>query len=118
MSRGEYPASRLGVVQRVLVLDRLADVAERSVVVMAPVFDLAVEHGRGNLEHVHDAVREVEPARRHALRGFPEELALGVCVLQVARRGVCDVLSAVRHDGLTQSSVSSRGLLASSGRPT
>ncbi|KIH86865.1 hypothetical protein SPBR_08101 [Sporothrix brasiliensis 5110] len=73
--RRQHPAPGLRKRQRVLERHGIAQPAKGHRVVGAPVRNLAVQHGRGNVQDVCDLVGEVEPCGRHVRRGRAEPRA-------------------------------------------
>lgn len=94
MARGNHPAPRLSVHERIVLLDCLPKMVERCVVVASPVFELAVKHGCCNLENIYNAVGEVKSGGRYSLRSLLVKRPLLLGCLNVAGRRVGNPLAA------------------------
>src|SRR5437764_11009309 len=80
-----HPSPRLVVEQVVVPLDRVAEMRERLLGVALAVLDLAVQHRLGDAEDVAAGVVEQVAALGHPADRVPEQLALTVCGVDVAR---------------------------------
>ncbi|GJC85395.1 hypothetical protein ColLi_08233 [Colletotrichum liriopes] len=96
--RWEHPPPRLGKGKLVLEGNGVAEPLEGLGIAAAPVLDLAIQHGARHLEYVADLVGKVEALRGHKPGRLSEELALYICLVDLAGSGMRDGLAVVAHD--------------------